>query len=159
MELIAAAMLVGLCVFAGLAVLADAIRPFFRGIDRDEEDAETARFLILKQEIKAMSEAWDAIREEVNRNRNVIESAVTLINGLADRIEEANDSQDPTAVDDLVAEIRASTDSLAAAVAANTPGAISDATEPADAETETTAVPLDGETVPYGDTTRMGAQE
>ncbi len=148
MELVAAATIIGLCVFAGLAIIADAIRPFFRGVDRDAEDTNTARFLILKQEIQAMSVAWDAIREEVNRNRDVIESAVTLINGLTDRIEEANNDGDPAAIDELVAEIRSSTDSLAAAVAANTPGAMSDATESAPESVVETANPDTSEPPP-----------
>jgi len=141
MELVAAAVIIGLCFFAGCAVVADAIRPFFRGIDRDEEDAGTARFLILKQEIQAMSEAWDAIREEVNQNRDVIESAVKLIEGLAERVEQTA-TGDPADAMALAAELREQRDSLAAAVAANTSGAISDATEPA---IVATASPLDGE--------------
>jgi outer membrane biosynthesis protein TonB len=50
-----------------------------------------------------------------------VDSAVALINGLADKIDEL--STDPAALADLSASLRASTTELSEAVAANTPEA------------------------------------
>lgn len=62
---------------------------------------------------------------EIERNRSVVQSAVTLINGIAAKIDAAvaeNDASDNTALTDLANSLRSDSDSLAAAVVANTPG-------------------------------------
>jgi hypothetical protein len=67
---------------------------------------------------------------EIARDKDVKSSAVNLINtfqtrldqGIADAVA-ANDAVDLTTLDALSADLKASTDELAAAVAANTPGA------------------------------------
>lgn len=61
--------------------------------------------------------ALDAITAEVERTKGVAESAVVLIKALADKIEQAG--TDPAKLEALTAELRASSDSLAAAVDAN----------------------------------------
>ena len=58
---------------------------------------------------------------EIARDESVNSSASTLIIALAAQIEAA--AGDQTALDALVASLRANSTSLAAAVAANTPGA------------------------------------
>ena len=63
----------------------------------------------------------DALTAQVAANRAVIDSAVVLINGIADRIKAAG--VDQTALDALVADLKSEDDTLAAAVTANTPAA------------------------------------
>lgn len=61
---------------------------------------------------------------EIERNRTVVGSAVALINGIAAKIDAAvaaNDATDNTALTDLANSLRTDSDSLAAAVSANTP--------------------------------------
>ncbi|HXI77937.1 MAG TPA: hypothetical protein VNH21_12415 [Steroidobacteraceae bacterium] len=68
-----------------------------------------------------MSAQMDALTAQVAASRTVIDSAVTLINGIADRIAAAG--VDPAALDALTTDLKAETDSLSTAVAANTPAA------------------------------------
>lgn len=68
-----------------------------------------------------MEAALAQLQDEVQHNGEVVASAVTLINGIAAQLEAAAD--DPVAVQALVANLKGSTDALAAAVAANTPAA------------------------------------
>jgi hypothetical protein len=62
-----------------------------------------------------------ALDAEITRDTDVNSSASTLITQLAAAFEAAKG--DPAAVQALVDKLRANNDSLAAAVAANTPGA------------------------------------
>ena len=61
----------------------------------------------------------DDLKAQVTANRTVLTSAVTLINGIADRITAAG--VDPKALADLSASLKSDDDALAAAVVANTP--------------------------------------
>jgi hypothetical protein len=61
------------------------------------------------------------LQNAVSANTDVVNSAVTLIGGLADQIEAA--AGDPAAVAQLAQNLRTNNDALAAAVAANTPAA------------------------------------
>jgi chromosome segregation ATPase len=65
----------------------------------------------------AMQAAINELREEVAATRGDVQSAITLINGLADRLEQAAD--DPQEVRALVAELRAERQALGTAVAEN----------------------------------------
>lgn len=71
------------------------------------------------QQGEHMSQQLDALRAEVERVKTVDQSVLLLIQGLADQIRDAKD--DPIAIQALADDLRAQTDSLAAAVAANTP--------------------------------------
>lgn len=62
-----------------------------------------------------------ALTAEVERNTEVDASAIALLTGLAAQIEALK--TDPAALQALADQMRGSSDSLAAAVAANTPGA------------------------------------
>lgn len=69
---------------------------------------------------------FDGVNAEVARLTDVVTSAVALINGIAGKIQEAvaaNDAGDNTALAGLADSLRAQSDGLAAAVAANTPAA------------------------------------
>lgn len=74
-----------------------------------------------------MSQEMDALTDQVHANSNAVDSAVVLINGIADRItaavkvEHDKDVIDPAALDALTTELRAKAATLGAAVVANTP--------------------------------------
>lgn len=59
------------------------------------------------------------LQQAVADERTVVDSAVTLINGIAQRIEDAGG--DPDAITALVSEVRNQASALAAAVSVNTP--------------------------------------
>ena len=63
----------------------------------------------------------DDLTAQVAANRTISQSALTLINGIADRITAAG--TDPAALAALTASLKSDDDALAAAVAANTPAA------------------------------------
>lgn len=65
------------------------------------------------------------LQAAVSADTDVVNSAVTLINNLADQIEAA--AGDPAAVAQVVADLRANNEVLASAVAANTPAAPAEA--------------------------------
>ena len=66
-----------------------------------------------------MSAELDAITQQVHSNSDAIQSAITLINGIADRIEAAG--VDRQALVALTDELRSKDEDLSAAVVANTP--------------------------------------
>lgn len=71
---------------------------------------------------------FSGVNAEVTRLTDVVASAVALINGIADQVAAAvaaNDAGDNSQLTSLADSLRSQADSLAAAVAANTP------TEPA----------------------------
>lgn len=66
-----------------------------------------------------MSAQLDTLTNEVAETKTVVQSAVTLIEGLAQQIRDLKD--DPAALEALAAELDSTTNALAAAVTANTP--------------------------------------
>lgn len=68
-----------------------------------------------------MSKELDDLTTQVHNNSSALDSAVTLINGIAARITAAG--TDPAALAALTAELKAKDDILGAAVVANTPAA------------------------------------
>lgn len=68
-----------------------------------------------------MSAELDALTAQVKANSDLLDSATTLINGIAARITAAG--TDPAALKALTDELKAKDDALAAAVTANTPAA------------------------------------
>lgn len=80
------------------------------------------KLLLIRQGV-AMSAELDALKSQVASNSSVVDSAVTLINGIAARIDAAvagAGAVDKQALVDLSAELKAKDAALAAAVAANT---------------------------------------
>lgn len=75
---------------------------------------------ISKQEA-TMAELAD-LQAQVASNTTVIESAITLINGIAARIAAAG--TDPVALKALTDSLKSEDDALSAAVASNTPAAV-----------------------------------
>lgn len=76
------------------------------------------------QQEKQMSQTLDELQAEVSRDGEVVSSAVTLLTGLTTKINEliAAGNNDP-ALAALRDSLKTNTDSLASAVAANTPAA------------------------------------
>jgi hypothetical protein len=74
------------------------------------------------------------LQTEVSANSDAVQSAVTLISGLAQQLKDALAANDPAAIQALADQLDANTQSLAAAVTANTPAA--------------PATPTDGGTTP-----------
>lgn len=70
---------------------------------------------------KKMSKEMDDLTAQVKANSSLLDSATTLINGIAARITAAG--TDPVALKALTDELKAKDDALAAAVTANTPAA------------------------------------
>lgn len=66
-----------------------------------------------------MSQQLDKLSQEVTQTTTVIDSAITLINGLSQQIRESVD--DPAKLLDLANQLDAKQVALAEAVAANTP--------------------------------------
>lgn len=75
----------------------------------------------LIERIDSMSVEFDNLTAQVKANSDVLDSAITLINGIADRITAAG--VDPTKLNALTTELKAKDDLLSAAVVANTPAA------------------------------------
>lgn len=63
------------------------------------------------------------LQAKVVAEETVIGSAVTLIGGLSQQLKDALAQNDPTAIQNLIDELDAGQQQLAAAVAANTPAA------------------------------------
>lgn len=68
-----------------------------------------------------IKEAFDTLTTQVKANTDAEQAAITLINGIAARVEAA--AGDPAATQALSDQLKASADVLAAAVTANTPAA------------------------------------
>lgn len=73
------------------------------------------------ERLDIMSKEMDDLAAQVKANSDLLDSATTLINGIADRITAAG--VDPTKLAALTTELKAKDDALAAAVTANTPAA------------------------------------
>jgi ATP/maltotriose-dependent transcriptional regulator MalT len=61
------------------------------------------------------------LQAQVQQNTDVINSAKTLLQGLADQLQEAKDSGDPAKIQAVIDQIKQNDDDLAAAVVKNTP--------------------------------------
>lgn len=82
-----------------------------------------------------MSQELDQLTVQVHSNTDVVQSAITLINGIAARISAAG--TDPAALSALTTELNAQDAALAAAVAANTPAAAPTGTDTVGAASST----------------------
>jgi hypothetical protein len=96
-----------------------------RQLDRIEkkQDALISMVMVLSQKeeehFMADTSALDALTAQVTENTDLEQSAILLIQGLADQI--ANAGTDPAALAALSAKLKSSADALAAAITANTP--------------------------------------
>jgi hypothetical protein len=83
------------------------------------EEKVDALIAFLHREAAIMSDELATLTQEVTETGDAIQSAITLINGLAEQIRD--NATDPVALRALAAELDTQSDSLAAAVVANTP--------------------------------------
>jgi hypothetical protein len=74
----------------------------------------------LEEHMATNKELLEALRVEVERNTQADQSAVMLMNGLADQLQALLNANDMTGMAELINQLRTDTDGLAAAVAANT---------------------------------------
>lgn len=84
-------------------------------------DALDQKTDLVLERLDIIMAALDDLTAQVTANSTVLQSAVTLINGIADRITAAG--VDPAKLAALTASLKTDDDALAAAVAANTPAA------------------------------------
>lgn len=81
--------------------------------------AITNGFLTINQKLNKMAADLTTLEQEVSENSDAIASAVTLLQGLKAALDAAG--TDPVKLKALSDQLSAQTDSLAAAVVANTP--------------------------------------
>lgn len=84
-------------------------------------DLANALVQFLVERLNQMSVQLDALTAQVAQNTTVIESAITLIQGLKTALDDAIASGDPAALQALSDALAAEDQKLADAVAANTP--------------------------------------
>ncbi len=96
-------------------------KPARRGFDLFIHDERGDAQLI--KHLEAIMSALDDLRTEVAESKTVSESAVLLLQGLKEQLDDAIASGDPAALTQLSADLDAQTNRLAAAVTANTPPA------------------------------------
>lgn len=109
-------------------------------------------FLILDERLKRMSQQLDDLTAQVAANTQVEASAIQLIQGLVQRLNDAG--TDPAKLEALKTELATSAQSLGAAIAANTPA------QPGSGGSDTTGGGASGSDTTGGgtDTTGGGAQ-
>jgi len=87
---------------------------------QNQSDIIEQQHLILKL-ISIMNTALQNLQNEVGNNTDLQQSAISLIQGLAQQIKDNAD--DPVAIKALADQIHSNSAALAAAIAANTPAA------------------------------------
>ena len=100
----------------------DGVMMMLTQILAQQQQNEAALNLLLKQESKVMS-ALDDLRQQVQENTDLEQSAVEAIQGIAEQLREALNNDDTAALQALSQQLDASAAGLAAAIAANTPAA------------------------------------
>ncbi len=85
------------------------------------ETVTPTEFGEVKQILTNMSQQLDELKAKVAANTTVIGSAITLIQGLKQKLDDAIASGDPAALEALSTELGTTDQALAAAVEANTP--------------------------------------
>jgi flagellin-specific chaperone FliS len=81
---------------------------------------------LLKKIIKKENQIMATLTEltaAVDRNTAVDDSVLTLIQGIVQQLKDAQNSNDPQAIDALIAKLDANTQKMTDAVTANTPAA------------------------------------
>lgn len=96
---------------------------------KGKPDDETAALLVrilgklvaIQEQLVNTDEAIAALVAKVSEQSTVIESAITLLNGLSSQLQAAAD--DPAQIQEIIDQVAAQSAALAGAVAANTPAA------------------------------------
>lgn len=84
-----------------------------------KQDAALGLLNSLERRMVKMAANLQVLTDSVSKNTNAVQSAITLLNGLAAKIAELK--TDPVALQALADELNASSGALADAVVANTP--------------------------------------
>jgi peptidoglycan hydrolase CwlO-like protein len=79
--------------------------------------------------VRGMATELENLRAQVQSNHDVIQSAILLINGIADRVKAAQ--SDPGALQSLADDLASQDADLAKAIAANTPAQNAQPAQPA----------------------------
>lgn len=90
-------------------------------IDVFIHDERIGRDPLIQRSLEAIMSNLDVLRAEVAQNRDVIDSAVQLLQGLKQQLDDAIATGDPAALVELSAELDSQTNRLAQAVQMNTP--------------------------------------
>lgn len=77
----------------------------------------------LQQEVRHMAGELDALEAQVKATTDAEDSAIALLQGLAQKLQEAINSGNPARIQAVNDSLKAKTDALAAAIVANTPAA------------------------------------
>jgi ATP/maltotriose-dependent transcriptional regulator MalT len=102
-----------------------------RLLSRFEQKLDAVAVTVSQTRSDIMANVAD-LRAQVAANTQVVQSALTLVQGLVAQLEAAK--TDPVALDQVIADLKASDTALAAAVAANTPAAPAPEPTPAPAQ-------------------------
>jgi cell division septum initiation protein DivIVA len=105
-----------------LAELRDSLQDEFTAV-RAQLEMVSAKLDGLKQGQETQMAAIDDLETEVKANGDAEDSAITLLNGLHQQLQDALNSGDPARIQAAVQALHDKRDALAAAVVANTPAA------------------------------------
>ena len=75
----------------------------------------------LTQKVDKIMATMQELRDSVQRNTDVDEGVVTLLQGVSQQLKDAQVMNDPQAVQDVITQLDANTQRMADAVTANTP--------------------------------------
>jgi len=79
--------------------------------------------IILIKEIQRMSDKMDQLAQEVAAEGTVVQSAVTLLDGISQQLKDAQASNDPAAIQAVIDAVDTQKQQLADAITRNTPAA------------------------------------
>lgn len=79
--------------------------------------------LILETLENVIMPTMDDLKAAVTRNTNVDDSVLALLQGISQQLKDAQASNDPQAIADVIAQLDANTQKMTDAVTANTPSA------------------------------------
>lgn len=82
--------------------------------------ADSFRGISHTERLQIMASLQD-LKNQVSSNTSLLQSGIQLIQGLAKRLQDALNANDPAAIQDIVNELQQSDEQFAAALAANTP--------------------------------------
>ncbi|SRR6266404_4126 len=75
----------------------------------------------LTQKVDKIMATMQELRDAVQRNTDVDDSVVTLLQGVSQQLKDAQAQNDPVAIQAVIDQLDANTQHMAAAVTANTP--------------------------------------
>lgn len=101
----------------------DTVMMMLTQILAQQQQYENALSRLVKQQEKRVMSALDDLRQQVQENTDLEQSAVTAIQGIAEQLREALANDDDAALQALAQQLDASAAALGSAIAANTAAA------------------------------------